>query len=63
MRALGVDVSSDLGPVLVVWARRQCGESVMMRVFGSQLLSYQLPVGAFMDSMSHVGYDPPKVIP
>ena len=35
MWVLGVGVSSGLGPVLVVWARGQCGASIMMRaVFG-----------------------------
>ena len=57
---LGVGVSSRvLGPVLVVWARGQCGGSVMMRaVFGAQLPRSHLPAAVCMDTISHVGSRP-----
>ena len=55
---VGVGVSSGLGPVLV-WARGQCGGSVMMRaVFGAQLSSSKLPAAACVDTMSDVGSRP-----
>ena len=49
----------ELGPVLVMWARGQCGGSVMMRaVFGAQLPTSQLPAAACVDTISHVDSRP-----
>ena len=64
MCVLGVDVSAGLGPMLVVWTRTKRGGSVMMRaVFGAQLPTSQRPAAACVDTTSHVGRNPPMVVP